>query len=347
MWCCVSEGVMCGVAAGRYRIRHRSRPTDWCVEFFMDACFLVGATAVGKSAVAQFLAVKRGDIILSADSMLIYRGMDIGTAKPSVAERGSVPYYGVDLVDPSDKFSAWDYRQHALKVLADYSGGGRGVIVTGGTGLYVKSLTHGLEDRPGADLALRKKWERRVEEEGIGVLQDALRDADSVAFESLVDRENPRRLIRALESVGSQHKPQQWSEIKSEAMLVGLSMEPKLLHDRIALRVEIMYSEGLVAEVEVLLASEQPMSDTARQAIGYSEAIDFIEGRMTQAEAMERTVIRTRRLAKRQRTWFRNQAQVAWVDVTPDSSVEELADQVEALWEKFGKIKILKNNRKA
>ena len=193
----------------------------------MDACFIVGPTAVGKSAVAQFLAEKRGDIILSADSMLIYRGMDIGTAKPSAEERGNVPYYGVDLAEPAEKFSVWDYRQHALKVLENCSGEDCGVIVPGGTGLYIKSLTHGLEDRPGADLALREKWEQRLLEDGVGVLQDALREADLAAFEALVDRDNPRRLIRALESVGSQHKPQQWSEIKSEAMLVGLSMVPE------------------------------------------------------------------------------------------------------------------------
>jgi len=307
----------------------------------MNACFLVGPTAVGKSAVAQFLAEKRGDVILSADSMLIYRGMDIGTAKPSVTERGDVPYYGVDLAGADQTFSVWDYRQHALEVLEDCAGDGRGVIVTGGTGLYVKSLTHGLEDRPGADLALREKWELRLAEDGIGALQDALREADQGAFESLVDRENPRRLIRALESVGSQHEHRKWGDVSSAPMLVGLSMEPKLLHERIARRVDIMYSEGLVAEVEALLAMDSPMSDSARQAIGYSEAIDFIEGRMTQAAAVERTVIRTRRLAKRQRTWFRNQAQVAWVEVEANPCLEELADQVEALWEKCGKTEIL------
>ncbi len=296
--------------------------------------FIVGATAVGKSAVAQFLAEKRGDVILSADSMLVYRGMDIGTAKPSLAERGDVPYYGIDLAGADEKFSVWDYRKHALDVLEDCTDGGRGVIVAGGTGLYVKSLTHGLEDRPGADLDLREKWEKRLEIDGVGGLQDALRKADSKAFEALVDKENPRRLIRALESVGSTHRPQKWKDVDSEPILVGLSMDPKLLHERIAQRVKIMYAEGLVTEVKSLLALDLPMSETAQQGIGYAEAIAFIDGRMTQAEAMERTVIRTRRLAKRQRTWFRNQAQVSWVEVTPDSCVEELAEQVEDVWEK-------------
>ena len=302
----------------------------------MDAHFIVGATAVGKSAVAQFLAEKRGSVILSADSMLIYRGMDIGTAKPSLAERGDVSYFGIDLADPSEKFSVWDYRQHALGVLAENSESAGGVIVAGGTGLYVKSLTHGLENRPGADSALRDEWERRVREEGVGVLQEHLRKVAPEAFESLSDRENPRRLIRALESVGSKHKRQSWQGRESEALIVGLCMENSLLHERIARRVEIMYAEGLVAEVEQLLARERPLSDTALQAIGYAEAISLIEGRMTQEQAVERTVIRTRQLAKRQRTWFRNQAQVAWVEVRSDSGVEELAERVEELWREHG-----------
>jgi len=302
----------------------------------MDAHFIVGATAVGKSAVAQFLAEKRGSVILSADSMLIYRGMDIGTAKPSAEERGDVPYFGIDLADPSEKFSVWDYRQYALGVLAKNAGSAGGVIVAGGTGLYVKSLTHGLENRPGADSALREEWEMRIREEGVGVLQEHLRKVAPEAFESLSDRENPRRLIRALESAGSNHKRQSWQERESEALIVGLSMDNSLLHERIARRVEIMYADGLVAEVEQLLARERPLSDTALQAIGYAEAISLIEGRMTQEQAVERTVIRTRQLAKRQRTWFRNQAQVAWVEVRADSGVEELAERVEDLWREHG-----------
>jgi tRNA dimethylallyltransferase len=298
---------------------------------------LVGATAVGKSAVAQCLAERRGSLILSADSMLVYRGMDIGTAKPTAAERGSVPYYGIDLADPSEKFSVWNYHQHALGVLSEHAERDGGVIVVGGTGLYVKSLTHGLEDRPGADAALRKEWELRVRDEGVRVLQEHVRSVAPEAYAALADNENPRRLLRVLESVGSLHERRRWSDPGDYVPPVALVMDNKLLHERIARRVEIMYAEGLVAEVERLLACELPMSDTARQAIGYTEAISYIEGNMTQAEAMERTIIRTRQLAKRQRTWFRNQTKAIGVEVFADSTVDNLADRVQEIWEKQGR----------
>jgi len=300
--------------------------------------FLVGPTAVGKSAIAQYLAETRSASILSADSMLIYRGMDIGTATPTREERGDVPYYGVDLVDPEDDFSAWDYRVRALDALTSI-GAHAEVIVTGGTGLYVKSLTHGLSGHPGADLALRKEWERRLPEEGIAALQDAVRAANPAGFKALADKENPRRLIRALETAGTSVPRQEWQG-ETGPMLVGLSMDPELLNARIAQRVDEMYAQGLVDEVTQLLARERPLSRTARQAIGYAEAIDLVEGRMTQAEAVERTVIRTRRLAKRQRTWFRHQARVDWVDVTPRSSVASLAGEVVERWERHGPTEI-------
>lgn len=303
--------------------------------------FLVGPTAVGKSSVAQYLAEKRGAAILSADSMLIYRGMDIGTATPTAEERGDVEYYGINLVAPDQKFSVWDYRQHALNALEKCLSEGKEVIVAGGTGLYVKSLTHGLENRPGEDRSLRDKWEKQFKDDGIKALQDALRKVDPVAYELLVDKENPRRLIRALESVGSKHNSQRWTEVDTVPFLVGLYMEPELLNERIARRVEIMYNDGLIAEVEGFLSQDSPMSVTAMQGIGYAEAIDFIEGRLTQKEAMERTVVRTRRLAKRQRTWFRNQAKVEWIYITPESKVEEIAMEVEMLWKEHGPTNVL------
>lgn len=302
------------------------------------AYFLVGPTAVGKSTVAQHLAEQRSASILSADSMLIYRGMDIGTAKPTMAERGDVPYYGVDLADPDEGFSVWDYRQHALEALALLDDN-RELIVTGGTGLYVKSLIHGLEDRPGGDPALRAEWKQRLEEEGIGPLQEAVRQADPALFEALADKENPRRLIRALETAGSPQATPSWQSA-DEPVLVGLSMDPKLLNVRIAQRVEEMYAQGLVEEVTRLLERESPLSKTARQAIGYAEAIELIEGQVTRAEAVERTTIRTRRLAKRQRTWFRHQANVAWVEVTPESDVATVGDQVAQRWREHGATEI-------
>lgn len=300
-----------------------------------SAYFLVGPTAVGKTAVAQRLAEERDAAILSADSMLIYRGMDIGTAKPSLEARSMVPYYGMDLVNPEMSFSVWDYRRHAMAALEAESD--RDIIVVGGTGLYVKSLTDGLTARPGGDATLRRKWARRLEHEGIEVLQEALHAADAEALAALDDPRNPRRLIRALECAGLPGSTRAWGHSQGRtAPLVGLWMTPELLNARIVQRVDAMYDEGLLEEVERLLASGGTLSKTARQAIGYAEAAEFIAGHITQAEARERTVVRTRRLAKRQRTWFRHQAEVDWVEVTPTATVAALADAVAQRWRKHG-----------
>jgi tRNA dimethylallyltransferase len=299
-----------------------------------SAYFLVGPTGVGKSGVAQHLAEVRGVPILSADSMAIYRGMDIGTAKPSVEERGKVPYFGVDLVEPDVAFSAWDYRKHALASLATVSETCNAIVV-GGTGLYIKSLTDGLSDRPGGNAALRDVWEKRLHAEGIEALQDALRDAAPDVFEGIVDKQNPRRLLRALETVGSPSQPRKWSR-NDDAIVVGLSIAPELLNVRIAQRVDAMYDQGLIVEVEQLLSRNASLSKTALQAIGYAEAMALIAGRMTQGEARERTIIRTRRLAKRQRTWFRHQANAIWVEVTAESTVESLAAEVAERWREYG-----------
>ncbi|MBT3192031.1 MAG: tRNA (adenosine(37)-N6)-dimethylallyltransferase MiaA [Verrucomicrobia bacterium] len=311
----------------------------------LAAHFLVGPTGVGKSAVAQLLAEQQGAPILSADSMLIYRGMDIGTAKPTVDERGAVPYFGVDLVDPDVTFSAWEYRRHALDALKRVPAPPY-AIVTGGTGLYVKALTHGLVDRPGADPALRERWQRRLAEEGIGALQRALREVAPDVFESLADKQNPRRLIRALETVDAPQPRVDRPEEAVPATVVGLSIDPELLNERIAQRVHTMYDQGLLDEVEQLLAAGKPLSKTARQAIGYAEAMDLVEGRLTQAQAIERTIVRTRRLAKRQRTWFRHQADVIWVEVTRERSLADLADKVGQQWREHGPTAIRGESRR-
>ena len=306
----------------------------------LSAFFLVGPTAVGKSGAAQLLAERMDAAILSADSMMVYRAMDIGTAKPLPHERGSVPYYGIDLVSPRQKFSVWDYRQHALQALSECAEKGNGAIVTGGTGLYIKSLTHGLDARRGADEKLREYWNERLRQEGVAPLQQHLRENAPELYAALDDRENPRRLIRALEESRRGRSGGSWADLGKGPLIIGLSMENGLLHERIAKRVDIMYKSGMVEEAERLLTSGDPLSETAAQAIGYAEAIAYIEGKISVEQAKERTVIRTRQLAKRQRTWFRHQANVEWVEVTADMSVEDVAARVESLWRDHGRTPI-------
>lgn len=305
------------------------------------AFFLVGPTAVGKTSVAHFIAHDRHRSILSADSMLVYSGMDVGTAKPSREEREEVTYYGIDLVDPGGSFSVWDYHEYATGVLATVSDASP-MIVAGGTGLYVKALTHGLDPSPPPNPVARQYWRSVFLSGGLSALQHALSRLDPDALESLADRQNERRLIRALETAGEDRRESSssWCSHASGAPLVGLSMDPAVLNRRIEKRIEEMLRGGLMAEGERLLDAGTELSQTARQAIGYAEVFDCLRGRCSIEEAKARMVVRTRRLAKKQRTWFRHQANVTWVDVSETAHVAEIAEQVCAQWDAQGPTEI-------
>lgn len=301
-----------------------------------SAYFLVGPTCVGKSAVAQAIAERRGFALLAADSMSVYRGMDIGTGKPTVDERRRVPYFGLDLVDPDRTFNAWEFRKAALAGLAECASRGRSVVVVGGSGLYVKSLTHGLQSWSGADRDLRKRWRETVDREGIEPLREAARAADPAAYKALRDRGHVRRLIRLLERAGEPESGRNagWGE-RGEAPLAALDRVHVDLKSRIESRVERMYRDGLVEERRVLRTRFGPLSPTAAKAIGYAEAEAVLDGRCSEHEAKARTVTRTVHFARRQRTWFRHQCRVEWLGVT-GMDVEEAADRVSAFWDEHG-----------
>ncbi len=301
---------------------------------FSQAFILVGPTASGKSSVAQLLAEQTGAPIVSADSMNIYRGMDIGTAKPTADERGTVHYSGIDLADPTEAFSVGDWLD-AIKPSFQTL---ETPIVAGGTGLYVKCLLAGLDEMPAADEELRARAEKMT----LAELQAEARAAAPEAYTALADNENPRRLVRLLEHGGKVSKP--W---KAELpTVVGLHVEREILLKRIAERVDQMYASGLIEEARGLLALE--LSATATKAIGYAEAFAVLKNEMTETQAKERTVIRTRQLAKRQMTWFRTQLNVEWVDATGFQCLENkkgggsasfqglelLAAEVSKVWKK-------------
>lgn len=311
------------------------------------AYFLVGPTAVGKSAVVQWIAEQHGYDILAADSMQVYRGMDIGTAKPDFSERSRVHHHGLDLADPSDFFSAWSYRQSAISVLAESQLNDRRTIVAGGTGLYVKSLVDGLDEIPAADPARRLYWMELYEAKGLQALQDALRSVDESAYEELADKQNSRRLIRALErfEAGGGQPLNAWADQREYAPLACLMLPAEALRERIALRVHKMYRDGLVEEVKGMLGCGVALSDTARKAIGYAEVIDLISGRCSREDAIARTVVRTRQLAKRQRTWFRHQLNVRVIDITADMQTEEIAQRVLEHWRLYGPTEIAGERR--
>ncbi len=293
-----------------------------------SAFVLVGPTASGKSAVAQFIAEQTGASIISADSMNIYRGMDIGTAKPSAADRARVKTFGIDLAGPAESFSVGDWLaaiRPAFQTLENPP------IVTGGTGLYVKCLLQGLDDLPAADAALRERTEKMP----LAELQAEARRAAPEAYEALADKENSRRLIRLIEQSASGDLPRRtWK--KEMPVVIGLHVERDVLHRRIAERVGKMYAGGLLEEARKLCSPE--LSPTARHAIGYAEAFAVLRGECSEAEAKERTVIRTRQLSKRQMTWFRQQLTVEWIESACYSDIGQLAGKVYNVWKERGPV---------
>lgn len=296
------------------------------------ANIVVGPTAAGKSSVAQYIAETKGALIVSADSMNIYRGMDIGTAKASDAERQRAEYAGVDVVDPVEKCSVGDYLRFVSPSIRSAASARRPVIIAGGTGLYVKCLTQGFDDLPAENPELRA----RLQKMSVAELQGELRERDAARFDALADQLNPRRLIRAIEMAEQGAPlPQSWNSEKIP--VVGLRWPRELLLRRIEKRVDQMYAEGLLDEARGLAGLE--LSPTAMAGIGYAEAFAVLCGKMTEAAAKERTVIRTRQLAKRQMTWFRNQLDVRWVDIEDENpDIAEIAARVQAIWTELGPV---------
>ena len=292
-----------------------------------SAFVLVGPTASGKSAVAQWIAEQTGAPIISADSMNIYRGMDIGTAKPSPAERARVQTWGVDLADPVESSSVGDWLN---AVRPAFQSGEKPPIVAGGTGLYVKCLLQGLDDLPVADEALRERTEKMT----LAELQAEAKQSAHEAYDALADKENPRRLVRLIEQGGSVRSKWQ-NELP---VVVGLNVGRDELHRRIAERVGKMYAGGLLEEARGLAGLK--LSPTAQHAIGYAEAFAVLRGELTEAEAKEKTIIRTRQLSKRQMTWFRHQLKVEWVETAEYSGPKQLAAKVAALWKKNGEVPV-------
>jgi len=306
------------------------------------AYFLAGPTASGKTDAAHCLARDQGCEILSADAMLVYRGMDIGTAKPGLALLREVRYWGINLVDAGQPFSLAQYRHEAARALAAAAGQGKGLVVAGGTGLYVKALLEGLDEGPPADTVLRARWEAVVRQQGVDPLRRELERRHSSLYASLTDsdRLNPRRLMRALElgTAGIVAVRRGWTGLRRGAPIPCLRLPAPLLRARIERRVSAMYRDGLLDEVTMLRGKGFDDAPTARGAIGYAEALSCLAGRCTVAEAQGVTVMRTWQLARRQMTWFRHQVAVRWIDVESDLPAEALADRVRAAWEADGPV---------
>lgn len=298
---------------------------------------LVGPTASGKSDVAHYIARQNGLGIISADAMMVYRGMNIGTAKPTNEERGRIPYLGIDLSDPNRIFSVFDYLTAIEKGMTSLPNPSMPFMAAGGTGLYVRSLVVGLDDDPGADPVIRREAEDVLAAGGFDALKEwCVQRLPEIERDLPVgDRQNPRRWIRAVER-GNCHMSGITS-LQPGVCVIGILRNRIDLENRIRRRVQLMYDHGLIEEVAVLRRDYVALSETAIKAIGYAEALSVLEGTSDRSAAMEQTVIRTRQYAKRQMTWFRNQLPTSWIEVKDTDDVASVAGRVLECWKQHDK----------
>ena len=299
-----------------------------------ECWFLTGATAVGKTAVALALADHLEAEIVSLDSMAIYRGMDIGTAKPSPAEQALVPHHLIDIVDPHEEYSIDLYLKAATEKVDEIKQRGREVLFVGGTPLYLKALLRGLETGPPADWELREEIEREVAEIGNQALHERLQRVDPLAA-SQIHPNDTRRLIRALEVFRSTGEPISHSQLHfdegqpAEACKVFvLRRSREEQHDRINQRVEQMIERGLIDEVKTLTSQAPGLGRTASQAVGYREVQEFLANKCDRELMIANVKTRTRRFAKRQGTWFRSFSECQFVDVEQGMEADEIARKI-------------------
>jgi tRNA dimethylallyltransferase len=300
--------------------------------------FLFGCTGSGKSEVGVELARRINAEIISIDSMQVYRGMDIGTAKPACEIRRSVPHHLIDVADPWEEFSVARYVELAAKVIAEIHARRRPILVVGGTPLYIKALSEGLFEGPGADPAVRARLEQEDRTRGRDFLYRRLLEVDPRAA-ARIHPNDLRRIVRALEvheltAVPISEHQQQWDRQRTryDCRFFGLRRGREDLHRRINERVRWMIADGFVEEVQSLLALPRTIGNAARQALGYAELIEHLEGKFSLAEAVEFIKINTRRFAKAQRTWFRRFVRTEWLDAASEATAEQTADD----WMKHG-----------
>jgi tRNA dimethylallyltransferase len=287
-----------------------------------EPLYLCGPTAVGKSAVAIELAKRLGGEIISVDSMQVYRGMDIGTAKPTQEERREVPHHLIDVADLTENFDAAKF----VKLARDAEQRLDFPIYCGGTGLYFNALLHGLGEAPASDCKVRVE----LESTPLAKLLSELEAKDPKCFAE-IDRQNPRRVIRALEVIRITGKPfskqrAEWKEISE--LIIGLEMDRAALHNRIDRRVDEMFQTGLVEETRALVNRGLRENRTAMQALGYKQVVEHLDGGPNLKETFELVKLRTRQFAKRQLTWFKRQLPVRWIKVEPGENAAHLAERL-------------------
>lgn len=296
---------------------------------------IVGPTAVGKTAFCIELAQRLPAEVVTADSMQVYRGMDIGTAKPTPEERRGVPHHGIDLVDPEEECNVADYRRHALRAIASIHERGKLPILSGGTGLYVRAVVDEfLFPERGADWEFRRRLEADAERLGRAAIHQRLKEVDPDTAARLHPNDL-RRVVRALEVYERTGKP--LSEHLKEArgqgsmfdlLMFGLIRPREELYERINQRVLDQIRAGLVEEVSALMRRGLDEDDVAMKGLGYKEIIAYLKGRVTLEEAVRVLQRDTRHYARRQLTWFRADKRVQWLDLSSFPSFSDAVDHV-------------------
>ena len=296
---------------------------------------LVGPTASGKTPAAVALAEALGAEIASVDSMLVYRGMDVGTAKPTAAERARIPHHLLDLAEPTERFTVSRFQQAGRDVLADVSARRRRVLLAGGSGLYFRAIVDDLVFPP-EDAETRAGLERDAEAHGVEAMYRRLEAIDPVAA-AKIEPANLRRIVRALEVVQVTGAPfssfaTAWERFPAGRVRVaGVRMPPEVLRARIEDRITSMVAAGWLDEVRQLVARGFGGWLTSTQAIGYAELAEHLAGRLSLDEAVTRTQSRTRNLARRQMSWFRRDPRIRWFDVGPAGAPEAVDAMLEYL----------------
>jgi tRNA dimethylallyltransferase len=287
---------------------------------------IIGPTGTGKSALALEVAERVGGEIVNADAMQLYRGMDVGTAKLSVAERRGVPHHQLDVLDVKETASVARYQQGAAADVEDIAARGAVPIVVGGSMMYIQSL---LDEWtfPATDPQVRAKWEKRLAEIGVAALHAELARVDADAGASILPTDG-RRIVRALEVVELTGQPFEASfpaigAPRWDTAIIGLDWDTALLDERLAQRTDKMFAEGLVDEVRTLLGHGLREGVTASRALGYAQVIADLDDGGDGAAAREPTFVGTRRYVRRQRSWFRRDHRITWLDGAATSNVEQ------------------------
>lgn len=311
-----------------------SETRNMSVNFARDCWFITGATASGKTAVGLALAEKLDAEILSLDSMAVYRGMNIGTAKPTATDQARVPHHLINLRDPHEEFSVADYLTTAEEVVGRLLAAGKTPIFVGGTPMYLKCLLRGLFEGPAANWDLRRELEAELENVGVAALHDRLALVDPVAA-SNIHPNDARRVVRAMEVFRTTGQPISHQQMEfddatpaNDCRVFVLRREREDQHARIETRVEAMMTEGLVEEVRVLTANGTELGRSAAQAVGYREVLEHLTEEYDLPRTIERIQARTRRFAKRQATWFRSLCECRFLDVDVDATAESIADEI-------------------